>query len=325
MKRDSLWKISVNTSPEAEEAVTQLLHEIFGQPATVYVDAQSHATVVSVYLPAKAPPGTRKSAANEVEDDGHDSERFKDQIRQALQRMKTCGLAIGPGAISVEKIRREDWAESWKRHFKPIEIRSALLLKPSWSQRRPKNNQAVVVLDPGLSFGTGQHPTTRFCLEQLVAFRRKVRAQSFLDFGTGSGILAIAAARLGYRPVRAIDDDPDAIRIARANARRNGVLTKVRFGWQDVRRLPLRGSTKYDLICANLTHDLLIGESRRIINRLQPAGALVVAGLLRSEFSKLRACYEQCRLKLLRFKAEKEWASGVFVAQRASARRTTRK
>jgi len=318
MKRDSLWKISVNTSPEAEEAVAQLLEEIFRQPASVYIDAQSHTTVVSVYMSARHRHGTRKPAVDERDQ----SECFKDQIHQGLQRMKACGRAIESGAISVEKIRREDWAESWKRHFKPIEIRSALLLKPSWSQRRPKKNQAVVVLDPGLSFGTGQHPTTRFCLEQLVAFRRKVRAQSFLDFGTGSGILAIAAARLGYRPVRAIDDDPDAIRIARANAKRNGVLTKVRFAWQDLRRLPLRGSTKYHLICANLTHDLLIGERRRIINRLQPAGALVVAGLLRSEFAKLRACYERCGLTLRRFKAEKEWASGVFVAQRPSARRS---
>src|SRR5437899_1878258 len=132
MKRDSLWKISVDTSPEAEEAVAQLLEEAFGQPATVYVDAQSHATIVSVYISARHRHGTQKPAVDERDQ----SERFKDQIRQALQRMKTGDLAIESGAISVEKIRREDWAESWKRHFKPIEIRSALLLKPSWSQQR---------------------------------------------------------------------------------------------------------------------------------------------------------------------------------------------
>ena len=142
-------------------------------------------------------------------------------------------------------MRREDWAESWKRHFKPIEIGDALLVKPSWSKRRPRKNQAVVILDPGLSFGTGQHPTTAFCLREIVRlklakergrlareFKTRHHAdepsalQSFLDIGTGSGILAIAAAKLGYQPVHAFDFDAEAVRIARANARANRVQAK---------------------------------------------------------------------------------------------------
>ncbi len=213
------------------------------------------------------------------------------------------------------KIRREDWAESWKRHFKPIEIGSALLLKPSWSKGRPKKHQAVVVIDPGLSFGTGQHPTTRFCLGQLVAVRKKEMAQSFLDIGTGSGILAIAAAKLGYAPVAGHDVDAEAIRIAKANARQNAVAGKVQLVCRDLTRLPLRSAMKYDLICANLIFDLLLAEKARILNRLKPGGLLVLAGILRSQFPLVRTAFEKSRLHLLRSKTEKEWTSGAFAPQ----------
>ena len=131
--------------------------------------------------------------------------------------------------MRLNKVPPEDWAESWKRHFKPIEIGGDLLILPSWSKRKPKTGQAVVVLDPGLSFGTGQHATTSFCLNEIVKLRRSSKASelSLLDGGTGSGILAIAAAKLGYKPVEAFDFDPVSVRVARANATSNGVNRKV--------------------------------------------------------------------------------------------------
>src|SRR5262249_31938257 len=157
----------------------------------------------------------------------------------------------------LEKVRQEDWAESWKRHFKPIEIGSTLLIRPGWSKRLARKGQATMILDPGLSFGTGQHPTTAFCLEQLVARRVRGQSQSLLDLGTGSGILAIAAAKLGYRPITAIDCDAEAARIARANARRNRVSHRVHFLQKDVAKLPGRPAEKYSMVCANLIAPIL--------------------------------------------------------------------
>ncbi len=151
-------------------------------------------------------------------------------------------------------MKREDWAESWKRHFKPIEIRvkarpsaarqsasqpPSLLVKPSWSRRRAAKNQAVVILDPGLSFGTGQHPTTAFCLHEIARCRQPGTAQSFLDIGTGSGILAIAAAKLGYAPVQAFDFDPESVRVAGDNARKNRVTGRLKLTRGDLAKLPL--------------------------------------------------------------------------------------
>jgi ribosomal protein L11 methyltransferase len=235
-------------------------------------------------------------------------------LLEGLREMEAAGLHPGSKRIWTRKLGSEDWAESWKRHFKPLNIGSALLVKPSWSKRRALSRQATVVLDPGLSFGTGQHPTTAFCLQQLVACRSKADARSFLDLGTGSGILAIAAAKLGYQPIEAIDFDADAVRIARSNARLNGVVRQIQFAHKDLTRLPRDNRRKFDVICANLIAELLISEHRRILGRLKPGGALVVAGILRSQFESVRKVYETAGLKLQRQRAEKEWKSGRFVS-----------
>jgi ribosomal protein L11 methyltransferase len=222
------------------------------------------------------------------------------------------GLKLGPGQISLKRIGNEDWAESWKLHFRPVAIGSALLLKPSWSRRRPLKGQAVVVLDPGLSFGTGRHPTTAFCLRQLVARRRSGESQSCLDIGTGSGILAIAAAKLGYVPVDALDYDPESIRVARANARRNGVAGKIRFRRQDLTKLPRQGARQYSMVCANLMSSLLIAERERILARLRADGVLVIAGVLEGEFAQVQGSFEAAGLRLMAGRTENEWRCGAF-------------
>src|SRR5262249_42097181 len=157
------------------------------------------------------------------------------------------------------------------------EIGSSLLIRPSWSRHRVRPGQGTVVLDPGLSFGTGQHPTTAFCLEQLVACRRRAESQSFLDIGTGSGILAIAAARLGYSPIQAIDCDAEAVRIACANARKNRVEKRIHFSQRDVAKLPVRPARKFSLVCANLISTILLAHQKQILAQVEEKGVLVVA------------------------------------------------
>lgn len=299
MKGSALWKISVTTVPDAEDAVSELLGTVFCQPAAAYTDADTQQVTISVYLPHRPP----RSVA------------VRKELGLGLERIARDGLDIGTGRVSLKRIRREDWAESWKRHFKPLLIGSALLIKPSWSRRRPQRGQAVVVLDPGLSFGTGRHPTTAFCLRQLVALRRRGEAPSCLDIGSGSGILAIAAAKLGYRPVAALDCDPDSIRIARDNARRNGVSARIRFLRQDLANLPRRSMRKYSVVCANLISNLLVAERERILACLRPDGALIAAGILKTEFGQLREAFESAGLRLTTSRSQDEWRSGAFAWQ----------
>jgi len=296
MSPGAIWRISVATTAEAEEAVGALLAETFGTMPATNFDALKGRTTVSVFLP-------RLPVAAAV--------RFN-ALRARLRELASWGLDAGPARVSVRKLPPEDWAESWKRHFKPIEIVGALLLKPGWSRRRPRKGQAVVVLDPGLSFGTGQHATTSFCLRELVARRKPGTRQSFLDVGTGSGILAIAADKLGYAPVHAFDFDPDAVRVARANARRNRVSKNLRIGCHDLKAFRPKPGRRYDLVCANLLSPLLVAERRRLGNLVHGGGALVLAGILRTEFAEVQAAYEALGLRLLDSRREKEWQSGSF-------------
>ena len=276
-----------------------MLSEIFGLPASAYTDSETGVSTVTVYLRPK-PNLPRES---------------RQLISTGLKRIQRCGLRIGSGKIAIVKIRHEDWAESWKRHFKPIEIgfksrrdelrespsrrrksgtritrpsealAKSLLIKPSWSKRRARKDQVVIVLDPGLSFGTG------------------------------SGILAIAAAKLGYSPVLAMDFDPEAVRVARANARANRVEPKLRIERQDVSKLPIRPRQRgqgYDLVCANLISDLLIAQRRRIVARLKLTGTLVLAGILKTEFAAVQMAYKALGLNLVSQCKEREWCSGSF-------------
>ena len=300
MNGDALWKFAITTSPEAEEAVMELLESAFSRTACSYTDIPTRRTTVASYFDSKPDWSAAKRA----------------EIAAGIGRIRRCGLGGGAGKVSLTRVRRENWAESWKRHFKPLEIGPALLIKPGWSRRRARKGQAVVVLDPGLSFGTGQHPTTAFCLEQLVAKRSPGKTQSCLDIGAGSGILAIAADKLGYAPIHGFDNDPEAVGIARANARRNRASGNLHFFQQDLTRLPCRPLRKYSLVCANLISNLLVESLKRILPRLEPGGTLVMAGILKEEFPRVRKACQAAGLRMVASRTEKEWRSGSFRWQR---------
>lgn len=302
MKTSGLSQFSVITTYEAEEPVAALLERVFGAAPSIYSNLEKGHSVVTAY-DYSAPKVLRAKQT---------------EVQAGLDALRELGLDAGSGEIQIRKVRREDWSESWKKHFKTIVLGAALMIKPSWSKQKPKPGQAVVVLDPGLSFGTGQHATTMFCLKQIVTSRPK-KAQgrgalcpSMLDIGSGSGILAISAAKLGYASVEAFDFDPVAVRIARKNCRSNRVDRKVSMKRANLTTLPLTSRKKHDLVCANLISTLLISQRDKILNRVAPAGTVVLAGILATEFATVRDAYESAGWKLEKSVVEREWQSGAF-------------
>ncbi len=292
--KKTLWRISVKTSIEAEDAVGEFLGERLGQTSASYFNLETGVSLVSAFSEKKFPARTRS------------------EIALGLQQINRCGLQVGSGRIQIDCVKREDWAESWKKHFKAIEIGRALLVKPSWIKKQPRPGQSVVILDPGLSFGTGQHATTSFCLGQIAGQGRVSAAKSFLDIGTGSGILAIAAVKLGFQPVHAFDFDPESVRVAKANAHVNHVSAKLKIFPGDVTKLPVKAAKQFDLVCANLISNLLIAEKEKVVARVKPGGTLVLAGILAAEFTLVQRAFENLGLKLVSSKVEKEWRSGSF-------------
>lgn len=298
-RKSRLWQVCIHTTAEAEEASLEALGAEFGVPASCYTDFETRVAQVSAYLEKRPDRLAQRLEA----------------VRARILAAKVGGVNVGPATVRCTTIKRENWAESWKRHFKPLAIGKTLLLKPSWSRRKANAGQKVLVLDPGLSFGTGHHATTSFCLREVVRFASR-SGGSVLDMGTGSGILAIAAAKLGCKPIEAFDFDPEAVRVARKNARQNKVTQRVILSEADVTKIPARPKQAFDLVCANLISNLLVAERKRIVARVAPGGTLVLAGILQIEFAGVREAFEALGLQLVRHKDEKEWTSGAFIWRR---------
>lgn len=195
------------------------------------------------------------------------------------------GSPLESGAVRVREIAEQDWAENWKLNFVPQVIGQRLCVCPPWEVAAPPN-RVVIVIEPGMAFGTGQHATTQGCLEGL---ERAVQTRSIglaLDVGTGSGILAIALAKLGVPNVWAVDVDPQALAIAEANAASNAVQGQITFSREiDAIAGPV------DLLVANLFTNLLLEGAERFARVLAPGGLLVCSGFLQHDAASIEARY----------------------------------
>jgi ribosomal protein L11 methyltransferase len=199
----------------------------------------------------------------------------------------------GVGAPQWREIADEDWRDSYKAHFKAWRC-GPLHWVPEWERttHRLPRGHAAVYLDPGLAFGTGNHETTRLCCRRLVEFAdgltpRLRRAWRAIDAGTGSGILAISAAKLGCKRVFAFDNDAEAVAVARENVRRNRTTAAVRVAAGELG--PALRRRRADLVFANIQADVLIAHSGELFGAVAPGGLLVLSGILAGELSEVRA------------------------------------
>lgn len=182
-------------------------------------------------------------------------------------------------AVSLRDYAPRDWQSFWKHHFQARDFGTRLRVCPAWS-RRPKQDRVNVMINPGLSFGTGDHFTTRFCLETIDSLSQPRPPASFLDVGTGSGILAIAAARLGVKRVVATDNDEQALAHARANAKLNALSRRIRWIVSDITTEPLP-ACRFEVVCANLYGLLLIGAASALVRATKKH--LVLSGIREQE------------------------------------------
>lgn len=268
-------------------------------------------------------------AALDVQYSSYEDKEFGDsyliiytESREEFAAVKTRFLAsveewrmYGLDIYDMEEItvRKEDWSEVWKKYFNIIHIADNLVIKPSWLEYSPAPEEAVVTLDPGMSFGTGQHATTSFCLRTLAKYADNPNVKSVLDAGCGSGILAIAAALLGYRPVDAFDYDPEAIMVAEENIAANGLSSNdITLTQADVAEYKAREGG-YDLALVNILGHILKANAEHIVGFVRPGGLLALAGILNDEFDDLSRRFTAIPgcVELERF-SEKEWTSGLF-------------
>ncbi len=224
---------------------------------------------------------------------------------------------LGKVSYKQETIEDPDWGEQWKKYFKPLRVGREIVIKPTWERYASEGGDIVIEIDPGMAFGTGQHASTRMCLEALedvIAKDRAIKAWEVLDVGTGTGILGIACAKLGAEKVLCLDVDKKAVSIARENIQMNDVADRVRAAGRDVTTLD--GS--FDLIVANLTEKILTKLRPTLVDLLRPRGYLIISGIIIDNCAMIEESFLADPLILHRSLTEKEWICYILKKKEAS-------
>lgn len=230
-----------------------------------------------------------------------DLEQRRLQLEAGLEEIRTLGLGVvEPPAFRW--VAEEDWAHAWKAYFRPARVGDRLVVVPAWEEYTPRDGELPIYVDPGMAFGTGTHATTALCLrwlEQLVTPGCRV-----IDVGTGSGILAVAAKRLGAAEVVAVDVDPVAVEAARENARRNGVEIDVRLGTLD--QVAEGGA---DLIVANIIASVIVEILPDAAARLKPGGRFLASGIIAAKKEEVTQAMTETWLLPLGAREQDGWVA----------------
>ena len=252
---------------------------------TSYRDVEETSATMQIFLPAPA-----------------DAPRAAEALAAAG---RIVGLELAPETGTIPD---EDWKLSYRKHFKTEVISPRLVVRPPWEAVTPAPGQKVLTLDPGIAFGTGQHPTTRACLDAIDALAVEGTDRSFLDVGCGSGILSIAAALEGFRDVHGFDNDPDAVRNANENAEANGLGALFSDG-----DLSVPGTAApADVVAANVLAPVLVRFAREVGTLVNPGGRLILSGILDEQYGEVRAAYVAQGFKELSNRLIGEWRTGLF-------------
>lgn len=232
-------------------------------------------------------------------------ETFRD-IQASLPALRTENPALDLGRLAMETadVNEEDWSTAWKKYYHPTKIGRNLVVVPCWEEYSPATDEVQVTLDPGMAFGTGTHETTRLCMRLLEDC---VTPESeLLDIGTGSGILAITALRLGAKSATGVDIDELAVKVAQENADLNGVGEQIHLVCGD---LTEKITGQYDIVCANIVADVIIRLSKSVTRFMREQGILLVSGIIEERCEEVKAALLETGLTIEEILTENGWAA----------------
>jgi ribosomal protein L11 methyltransferase len=304
---DAWLELAVEADPEAVEAVSEILGRVAAagttiEPAFDLVDEglgaridPARPAVVRGYIPINEGPGGAAAA-----------DAAAARVAAALGHLQAFGLRE-IGELRTRTVQAADWADAWKAFFPVMRIGRRLVIRPTWREHSPAVDDVVLALDPGMAFGTGLHPTTRLCLAALerVADDGRLDGERVLDVGCGSGILAIAALKLGGATALGVDTDPIAVEATAANAARNDLDDRVvaRHG-----SLP-SGESPFDVVLANLVAGVLIPLASALEVEVRPGGTLVASGIFIDREADVTAAFEAAGLAVATRSSEGDWVA----------------
>ena len=297
-KKGKWLKVEVSVSPLLADALSNFLTEI-GAQGVFQEELESQAPgdfgdtsrkeVLKAYLPFDIRLEHRIASLK----------TYLDSLIYLFSEIEELGL-------TTEEVADQDWGEEWKKYFKPIRVSKNIVIKPTWERYTPAGRDIVIEIDPGMAFGTGQHASTRMCLEaveDIILKDRTIKNWRVLDVGTGTGILGIACAKLGAERVVCVDIDKKAVEIARENAAINHLENRIEIINRDASTI----NEPFDLIVANLTAKILIRLRAHLMSLIENMGYLVISGIIDQNKSDIDSHFLSDKFTLHHVIAEKEW------------------
>lgn len=287
----SWLEVCIDVDGEAAEAVSEVFNR-FGRGGAVIETIYS---TDDTYRPDPQPMARIKTYLPP------DDAETRQKLEEALWFL---GRLYPMPEPSFRILKEEDWAQAWKKSYRPLRIGSRLVIVPSWWEFTPERNDLIIELDPGMAFGTGLHPTTRMCLESLELIARP--SQNVLDVGAGSGILSIAAARLGAASVLAVEKDALAADVARENVARNGVQNVVRVETGSLEAV----SGRFDVLLVNILAEVIVAlVGAGLLQHLKPGGRFIAAGIVEDHAPEVIAAVEAHGAVIIERRQQKDWVT----------------
>ncbi len=282
-------ELSVEATAASVDAVSDILVDAGTGGAVIgkaFADSPENPNRVTAYLPV----------------DDRLEERLN-RIRDRVRLLPTFGLALESDEISIDWIEDQEWETAWKKHFKPVRI-GRVLVKPTWERVDAGPGDLVVEIDPAMAFGTGYHPTTQLCILALQDYVKS--GDSVLDVGTGSGVLAIAAALLGAQRVSAIDIDTIAVDTAIENVAQNGLSDII-----DVKRAdsPMAYDGEANVVVANIIAKVLIDMAPDLAAKVMPKGLLIACGIINERAEDVRCAFEAAGVHTVEQRVDGDWVA----------------
>lgn len=306
-----IWiEVTISTTTEAVEAITNILFENGAQGAMIDDPKDFYQQKAHDYDWDYA----ERELFREDEDvvyiktyisDEKNVLKFIEDTRLRIQELGDCGLDVGEGTVTTGQVKEEDWANNWKKYYKPTLIGDRIVIKPEWEDYEVKNQEIVVELNPGMAFGTGNHETTSMCIENLEKY---VKEDSVVfDIGCGSGILGICAAKLGAKEVIGIDIDEVAVKVAKENIDKNHVgsnMTAIKGNLAD----DIDPSKKADVVVANIMADIVMFLIKDVRSFLKDSGKFISSGIILDKVDEVVACLEENGFKDIQVNKKGEWS-----------------
>ncbi|MDQ0058384.1 50S ribosomal protein L11 methyltransferase [Paenibacillus harenae] len=322
-------ELTIATTEEATEMITNFLHEMGAGGVSIEesgtLNKPRDTSLGQWYeLPLNdIPEGMAVIKGYFAE--GTEIDELIEAIKPRVEQLREFDIDPGQVEYSTAEVDDEDWATAWKQYFKPLRVSDKLTIKPTWEDYEAGPDERIIELDPGMAFGTGTHPTTALCLQTLESVVRG--GEEMIDVGTGSGILAIGACRLGVKSVLALDLDPIAVSSATENVRLNDLSEQVEVRLSDLLgvlredhsktaddKQALRVTVPVDLVVANILAEIILLFIDDVYEALKPGGTYIASGIWKNKETDVQDGLIRSGFEIVEKRRDEDWIA--FVARK---------